>query len=166
MANGLPWGSHVDITEREQHLQDLESLSSQLRAKVKELETFSYGIAHDMRSPLVSIDGFTRMLHEDLEAKDDEKVKEDIRLLESGARKMHDFINSTLEYSRAGQLVRRAANVSFGSVAREVAVEQKNNLKQIHGSITLARSFPQGQRGQDPAETGAGQPAAQQHQVP
>jgi PAS domain S-box-containing protein len=135
-------GIHGDITEQEQHHQALERLSNQLKAKVKELETFSYGIAHDLRSPLVSIDGLSQLLREDLEAGDSEKVQEDIRLLESSVRKMHDFLNSTLEYSRAGQLVKRTPNVSFGSIAREVAGDQQSTLELLKGSITVARSFP------------------------
>jgi DNA-binding response OmpR family regulator len=73
-----------DITERKQAQQTQERLSQQLQAQVSELETFSYGIAHDLRSPMVSIEGFSRLLRDDMRNQKEENVQEDIRLLESG----------------------------------------------------------------------------------
>jgi len=132
----------LDITERKKAQQARERLSQQLQAKVSELETFSYGIAHDLRSPLVSIEGFSRLLREDIQNQKVENVQEDIRLLESGVRKMQQFLNRTLEYSRAGQLVNQATNISFGKIVNEAITEFNGQISSIGAAVSRADKFP------------------------
>jgi signal transduction histidine kinase len=131
-----------DITERKQAQQAQERLSQQLQAKVSELEAFSYGIAHDLRSPLVSIEGFSRLLRDDMLNHDAERVQEDIRLLESGARKMQGFLNSTLEYSRSGHIIELTKDVSFGKIVKEVITEFNEQVSTIGATVSLADKFP------------------------
>jgi len=131
-----------DITERKQAQQAQERLSQQLKAQVSELEVFSYGIAHDLRSPLVSIEGFSRLLRDDMLNHDAERVQEDIRLLESGVRKMQQFLNRTLEYSRAGYQVKLTKNVSFYKIVQEVITEFAEQVHSIGATVSLAETFP------------------------
>jgi len=131
-----------DISRRKEAQQVRERLNQQLQTKVNELETFSYGIAHDLRSPLVSIEGFSRLLRDDMLNQDAEKVQEDIRLLESGVRKMQQFLNRTLEYSRAGYQVKRTSNVSFDKIVQEVVVEFGEQVRSVGATITVAEKFP------------------------
>jgi PAS domain S-box-containing protein len=131
-----------DISERKHAQQVQERLSQQLQAKVSELETFSYGIAHDLRSPLVSIEGFSRLLRDDMQNHDAERVQEDIRLLDTGVRKMQQFLNRTLEYSRAGQLVNQASKISFGKIVKELVAEFNGQISSIGAAVSLADKFP------------------------
>jgi len=131
-----------DISERKKAQQAQERLSQQLQAKVSELETFSYGIAHDLKSPLVSIEGFSRLLREDIQNQKVENVQEDIRLLESGVRKMQDFLNSTLGYSRAGHLIKRIKSVSFSKIVNEVITEFNGQISSIGATVSTAKTFP------------------------
>ncbi|MDD5703346.1 MAG: PAS domain S-box protein, partial [Dehalococcoidales bacterium] len=135
-------GNYMDISERKQAQEMQERLSQQLQAKVSELETFSYGIAHDLRSPLVSIEGFSRELRTDIQNRETERVQEDIRLLESGVSKMNDFLSRTLEYSRSGQLIKRTNNVSFGKIVNEVIAGFGDKISSIGATVSTARTFP------------------------
>ena len=134
--------SFIDLTERKRAEEAQERLSQQLQMQVSELEAFSYGIAHDLRSPLVSIEGFSRLLREDMLNHDAERVQEDMRLIESGVSKMRQFLNRTLEYSRAGYLVKRTMNVPFGKIVEEVIAEFSNQIKTIGATVSVAKSFP------------------------
>ncbi len=135
-------GIFHDITERKQMEEVQERLNQYLQAKVSELETFSYGIAHDLRSPLVSIEGFSSLLRDDIQNQKMERVQEDFRLLESGVRRMQQFLNRTLEYSRAGQLVKQTKNVSFGEIVEEVITEFAEQVSSIGATVSLAEKFP------------------------
>jgi len=131
-----------DITERKQAQRTQERFSQQLQAKVSELEALSYGIAHDLRSPLLSIEGFSRLLRDDIQNQRMEGVQEDIRLLESGVSKMQQLLNRTLEYSRAGHLVKLTKNIPFGKIAKEVIKEFDEQLCSIGATVSLAETFP------------------------
>ena len=134
--------SYSDITERIQAQRIQESCNLQLQEKVSELEAFSYGIAHDLRSPLVSIEGFSRLLRTDCPNKDIEKVYEDIRLIESGIGKMKQLINRTLEYSRASRLVKPTTKESFTEIVNDVIGEFNGQLHSIGATVSLAEKFP------------------------
>jgi PAS domain S-box-containing protein len=131
-----------DVTARKLAEQAKERLSQALKAQVSELETFSYGIAHDLKSPLISIEGFTHLLHEDLQNQKVENVKEDIRLLESGVKKMRGFLQSTLEYSRAGRLIKRDKDVSFSEIVNEALKDYNDQISAIGATVSRARTFP------------------------
>ena len=134
-----------DITERKKAEQARERLNQKLQVKVSELETFSYGIAHDLRSPLISVEGLIRFLREDMLKHDDDdatRVQEDIRLLESAVRKMRDFLNGTLVYSRAGQLVKRIKDVSFGKIVNEVLKGLNVEISLVGATVSVADEFP------------------------
>jgi signal transduction histidine kinase len=131
-----------DITELKQAMQAQERLSQQLQVKVSELEAFSYGIAHDLRSPMLSIDGFSRELRTDIQNQKMDRVEEDIRLIESGVRKMQQFLNRTLEYSRAGYQVKLTKDVPFGKIVKEVVAELNGQMSSIGATISVADTFP------------------------
>ena len=131
-----------DITQRKRAEQAKERLDRQLQVKVSELEAFSYGIAHDLKSPLVSIEGFSRLLREDLQNQKAENAQEDIRLLEAGVRKMRDFLNKTLAYSRAEYLIKRTRDVSFNKIANEVIKEFNGQISSIGATVSVAENIP------------------------
>jgi len=131
----------ADLTERKR-AERMEAEAQASKARVQQLETFSYGIAHDLRSPLLSIEGFSRELRADIQNQNMERVQEDIRLLESGVRKMQQFLNRTLEYSRAGYQVKPTKNVSFGKIAKEVITEFAEQVRSIGATVSLAETFP------------------------
>ena len=134
--------SFIDLTERRREEEARERLNQQLQAKISELEAFSYGIAHDLKSPLLSVEGFSRLLRADMQNKRLEKVQEDIRLLESGVGKMQQFLNGTLEYSRAGYQIKRTKNVDFGKIVEEVLEEFAEQLRSIGATLSLAETLP------------------------
>jgi signal transduction histidine kinase len=122
--------------------QERERFSQLLQVKVSELETFSYGIAHDLRSPLVSIEGFSRLLREDFLNQNVDNVQEDMRLLESGVKRMQGFLTSTLEYSRSEQLTKLTDDVSFSEIVREVITELNEPIRSSGVTFSIAKAFP------------------------
>ena len=131
-----------DITERKKAEEARLRMEQELQEKVTELETFSYGIAHDLRSPLLSIERFSYELQEDIQNQNMENVQEDIQLLQSGVRKMRLLVDRTLEYSRAGYLVKPTENIPFSKIVEEVIADFAEQLSSIGATVSLADGFP------------------------
>ncbi len=84
-----------------QHAIDLEAKveerTLQLQSVNKELESFSYTVAHDLRSPLRSIDGFSTILLEDYDSILDVEGKKLLHVIKSNALRMDSLIMELLE---------------------------------------------------------------------
>src|SRR5205085_1700505 len=64
-----------------------------VEAANRELEAFSYSVAHDLRAPLRSIDGFSQALFEDCADQLDERGKRYLRYVRDSAQRMSQLID-------------------------------------------------------------------------
>ncbi len=96
LGNGRSVGSVTflrDITRRRR-------VEAELMRKNAELESYVDAVAHDLRSPLVSILGFTRLLRQDYEQVLDQTGHHFIDRVEQAGRTMEALIHDLLELSR------------------------------------------------------------------
>jgi signal transduction histidine kinase len=97
------------------------ALAEELELKNEELESFSYSVAHDLRAPLRSIDGFSLALLEDCGEQLDDEGKQHLRYLRESTQHMARMIDDLLALSRVtrGELDRSETDVT--SIARSIA---------------------------------------------
>jgi PAS domain S-box-containing protein len=134
---GKPVAMHLisrDITERktsEEQLQtalsNLERSSAQLAATNKELETFSYSVSHDLRSPLRSIDGFSQALLEDYAESLDETGKDYLSRLRTASQKMGELIDGLLKLSRLTRGEIHQEEVDLSTLVEEITSRLQEN---------------------------------------
>lgn len=88
---------------------------SELTNANKELEAFSYSVSHDLRAPLRSIDGFSKMLLTNYFETLDELGKDYLNRVRTAAQKMGKLIDALLSLSRVSrtQIKREAVDFSF-----------------------------------------------------
>jgi X-X-X-Leu-X-X-Gly heptad repeat protein len=100
-------------------------LQSQAAAETanRELESFSYSVAHDLRAPLRGIDGFSQALLEDYADKVDEEGRGYLNHLRESAQQMGRLIDDLLGLSRVTRAELRRSPVDLSALARSVAVE-------------------------------------------
>ncbi|WNG53808.1 histidine kinase [Archangium gephyra] len=95
----------------------------ELTAANKELESFSYSVSHDLRSPLRAIDGFSQALRED----EGERLSpEGLRLLtrlQGAATRMGQLIDDLLQLSRVTRAELRREPVDLSAIATSVLQE-------------------------------------------
>ena len=74
-----------------------------LKERNQELDEFAYVASHDLRAPLRAMANLSRWLEEDISDLIPTDNKEQLRLIQSRAQRLDDFITGLLEYSRAGR---------------------------------------------------------------
>ncbi|MEN8802110.1 MAG: ATP-binding protein [Thiogranum sp.] len=92
----------------------LDQRARELAASNQELESYSYSIAHDLRTPLRSIIGFSQLLLEDGRDKFSESEKHDLKRVISAGIHMAQLIDDILELSRItrGDIASRETDLS------------------------------------------------------
>lgn len=78
----------------------LDLRAHELEVSNRELESYSYSIAHDLRAPLRSIIGFSQILREELHEKLAPSEKGDLERVISAGKHMAKLIDDILELSR------------------------------------------------------------------
>jgi signal transduction histidine kinase len=144
-----------DITERKQAAEELKRTntelqhsSAQLQATNKELESFSYSVSHDLRSPLRSIDGFSQALLEDYGARFDDKGQDYLKRLRVASQKMGELIDGLLKLSRLTRSEIHPEKVDLGILAQEIIgrlqeTDPKRNVKVTVGNDLITDGDPQ-----------------------
>ena len=97
------------------------ALVEELKFKNDELESFSYSVAHDLRAPLRSIDGFSLALLEDCGESLNEDGKQYLRYVRESAQHMARLIDDLLALSRVTRAELDRAEIDLSSIARGVA---------------------------------------------
>ena len=101
--------------------QELFRRSAELEVLNRELEAFSYSVAHDLRSPLVTIDGFSRLLLENCGTQLDAEGHGHLERITGAAQRMHRLIDDLLELSKVVRAPMHHAAVDLSSLALEIA---------------------------------------------
>ena len=120
------------FTELQNELSTREKLIKELESKNTELERFTYTISHDLKSPLVTINGFLGYLKVDMVSGNSDRVLTDIQRIQDAVDKMHLLLKELLELSRIGRIVNPLETVPFEELTREA-------LEIVHGQLEARR---------------------------
>jgi PAS domain S-box-containing protein len=94
--------------------------TEQLLAANKDLESFSYSVSHDLRSPLRHISSFVSLLEEHLGAQGDETTRRYLGTIGNSARHMSQLIDGLLAFSRLGRAAVNVMPVDFAMLVEAV----------------------------------------------
>jgi signal transduction histidine kinase len=119
----------IDITKRKRAEHQLELLNRELERRVidrtvqleaanSDLESFSYSISHDLRSPLHVIDGYSRLLLERYSERLEANGNKFLGIVRSSVREMSQMIDDVLAFSRAGTKDLKMSHVNMTELFR------------------------------------------------
>jgi PAS domain S-box-containing protein len=112
-----------DITDRRRAETSLARAKDAAEAANRELEAFSYSVAHDLRAPLRGINGFSSALLEDCADKLDEQGRDYLRRIGAGSERMGLLIDALLALSRVSRMELQRETVNLSRIA-EAAIKQ------------------------------------------
>jgi signal transduction histidine kinase len=142
-----------EITEREKAQEELKKAhdgleikvnerTAELQSKNAEMERFIYTVSHDLRSPLVTIQGFQGFLREDVSANNEERVETDLKMIESAVSKMDNLLMETLELSRIGRVANPPEDVPFEDIVKDALMQTSARIRSEGVEIIVADDLP------------------------
>ncbi|MDP3123009.1 MAG: PAS domain S-box protein, partial [Thiobacillus sp.] len=122
---------HVDLENR------VLRRTAQLEAANKELEAFSYSVAHDLRSPLSAIDGFSALLQKALPAGMGDKAYHYLDRIRTGVQRMGELTDGLLSLA---QLSRTSLHWDDMDISAEATLllrhhAERDNARQVRTRV-------------------------------
>jgi PAS domain S-box-containing protein len=143
--DGKPYavqGIARDITDRREAERDRELLLAELEAKNKELESFVYSITHDLKTPLVSLQGFSSLLQRQLHDQLDEEGKHYMERIQDNVAHMDSLISDLLELSRIGRVVGPMEEIDVAALLKEIQQDFAVELEEAGAELVVQEPLP------------------------
>jgi signal transduction histidine kinase len=124
----------------------IDQRTAALHAKSRELESFAYSVAHDLKAPLRGIDGYSRILLQDYS----ETLQDDgctmLQTIQDSTDEMTRLIDDLLAYSRLERRELRTDTVELAPVVASLVEEKKREWAErpidfvvdVNGAVVLA----------------------------
>ena len=140
---------YQDVTERKRAEEERERLLAEIAAKNQELESFVYTISHDLRAPLVSMDGFYSLLKRESQNQLGEQGQHYLERIRANVAHMNTLVTELLELSRIGRVVGPEEEIDVGVLLREIEEGLVLKLEQEGVEFIVQQPLPavRGDRG-------------------
>jgi PAS domain S-box-containing protein len=145
-----------DITERKRAEEKLAALAQTLAEKNKELETIVYVASHDLRSPLVNIQGFGKELalacgrlqklapdlkpdagSAELGQLLSQEIPEALEYIQAGVAKIDSLLSGFLRYSRLGRAALKIERLDVKIMLSGIAQAMEFQIKQAGATLQI-----------------------------
>lgn len=159
-ADGKPYqyvAIRTDITQRKADELKLQQTAADLAEKNKELEAIVYTVSHDLRSPLVNVQGFSRQLTracgeiraavdaapdgrveiEPLRKPLDVTIPQALRFITAGVNKMESLLAGLLHYSRLGRVALNLRPLDMNAMLAENIAAMKFQLVEAGAEVRI-----------------------------
>ena len=120
----------------------LVEAEEEIRKKNEELENFVYVVSHDLKSPIVSMQGFSSMLLNEYREKLGEEGGRYIERIRANASRMEVLISDLLALSRVGRVVGAFKDASSLDIVNRVCNGLKSRLEENRIEVFIGDNLP------------------------
>jgi PAS domain S-box-containing protein len=138
----LPDGTELGAVAYVRDVTERRHIESELARRAEELQNWVNDVSHDLRSPLVAVLGFARLLSEDYGDRLDEQGVRFLRRIEEAGRTMESLVHDLLEFARIGRSEPKCVHVDPREVLLQLQAEIKPRLEQAQLALRLPDEPP------------------------
>ena len=125
----------LEITERKR-------VEEEVRKKNEELENFAHVVSHELKTPIISIQGFSSRLLKKYQERLDEKARTYLEQIQGSARRMELFVSDLLSLARIGQVVSSFNDVSSFEIVKDVVSRLQPRQKEKEIKLDIVDILP------------------------
>ena len=118
-------------------LTTLRERTTALERKTRDLEAFSYSVAHDLKGPLREIEGFSSLIEEKYSGVLDSIPRQYLAQIRGSALRMTALIDALLKYSRLEQQTLPKSRVNLRALAEHVVASRQIAASTQGARITI-----------------------------
>jgi PAS domain S-box-containing protein len=127
-----------EVARRAMELENrVAARTSQLQTANRELETFSYSVAHDLKTPLRGIEGYSRLLLEEYSGRLEEQAQAYLNHIERASLKMSQLIDDLLKYSRLDRRSKVLGQANIPELVRTILLERDDEIKRRQVTVQV-----------------------------
>jgi signal transduction histidine kinase len=133
------------LAHAEQEVRDLNQAlegrvaerTTELTRTVRELQSFAYTVAHDLRAPLRAMSGLSQLMVEDFGKELKSPGPEYLEKIRAAARRMDELIIGLLHYSGLSYSDLALGPIEVRSIAAGVVQSLEADLEKCHGRVEI-----------------------------
>lgn len=147
----------TDVTRRKADEENLKQFARELEEKNKELETIVYTVSHDLRSPLVNVQGFSKQLSRacdkmvqaalsapdgrvaipDLKPQLEGAIPQALKFINAGVNKMEMLLAGLLRYSRLGRVALNIRPLDMNALLAEIVAAMRFQIEDAQAVVDV-----------------------------
>ncbi len=131
-----------EYNQRKELLGKIREQSKELKKKNTEMEELIYTISHDLKSPLISIQGFISAFQEDFEEQFPEDARYYLERISKNIEIMERLIREILEYSRIGRILEEKEIFNVKLVIDDSIIQYSAQFAELNVKVVFSSSFP------------------------
>ncbi|MCK4729514.1 MAG: response regulator [Desulfobacterales bacterium] len=119
-----------------------KQVEEELRKINEELKNFAHIVSHDLKTPIVHIQGFSSLLLEDHHEKLEEKSRTCLERIKANAHRMEVLISDLLALSRVGKVVSTFEDVPSFEIIKNLTLDLQDRLEAKGIELVVADNLP------------------------
>jgi len=123
--------------------EDTVAKSIEIESRNRELDDFTYVVSHDLKEPLISIEGYSKILLKDYQDKVDQEGKEFLGTVVQSSARMKNLIDDLLTLSRLGRVADELQIVPVGGMIKEILHDLQFMLRERNMVINVPEHLPE-----------------------
>lgn len=130
----------TDITEKKKLEEEREKFFKEIEDKNRELEKFVYTVSHDLKNPLITIQGFSGLIESQIEGNNLNEAKKSIEYIKKSANNMNELLNDLLQVSRIGRVPMKFEKIKFLDLIKDASDIVRAELDAAKIKLTVSNS--------------------------
>jgi PAS domain S-box-containing protein len=123
--------------------EDTVAKSLEIENRNKELDDFTYVVSHDLKEPLITIEGYSKIVLKEYQDRVDEEGKAYLSAVVQSTARMKSLIDDLLTLSRLGRLAEAPRTVSIRTVLTELLRDFEFTLREKNAVVCVPENLPE-----------------------